>query len=367
MQAPLSRENMIRGVILFTLFTVVGLVLSFLWTQGSQDLREGAEELRQVFQEMRYEYLLGAIIFMFVDWLAGGLRYHIFIKIVSPTIQFKDSFRAIMSTICVSAITPFQTGGVGHLYIYARSGVPFSGAITAGIAAFLSTLVVLICAAGGILLFTPTTLPDGTTWISFFSFLIFGLVFLTFLLLLFKPEIVTKIIYWLTDLIGRRFKPIAPFMERIKLKVEQISVEHKTFARSLIREHKWTCFLSLLLTCVFLLARVIGGYYILRAFNTSASIWDLCIVEMLYNFVVLFAPTPGASGFAEGTKSLLMKTLVVERVITPFVLLTRFFAVYCGVILGGIIISVQLTKDLNTNKEDLSKNITHQPIINPTE
>ena len=367
MQAPLSRENMIRGVLLFTLFTVVGLVLSFLWTHGSQDIREGAEELRQVFLHMRYEFLIGAALFMVVDWLCAGLRYHVFIQIVAPSIKFRNSFRAILATICVSAITPFQTGGVGHLYIYARSGVPFSGALTAGIASFLSTLVILICAAGGILLFMPATIPDGTTWISLFSFLIFGLVFITFILLLFKPEIVTRIFCWLTDQVGRRFKPFAPLMDKVNSKVEQVSVEHKTFARSLIREHKWTCLFSLLLTCAFLFARIVGGYYVLRAFNTEVAIWDLCIVEMLYNFVVLFAPTPGASGFAEGTKSLLMKTLVVERVITPFVLLTRFFAVYCGVILGGIIISLQLAKDLRTNKKVKSKHATPQPHINPLE
>lgn len=367
MLAPLSRENMIRGVLLFTLFTVVGLVLSFLWTHGSQDLREGAEELRQVLLNMRYEFLLGAAFFMLVDWVCGGLRYHVFIRIVAPTMKFRDSFRAVLATICVSAITPFQTGGVGNLYIYVRSGAPFSGALTAGIAAFLSTLVILICAAGGILLFMPATIPEGTTWISLFSFLIFGFVFITFLLLLFKPEIVTRTICWLTDLVGRRFKPAAPLMEKVNSKVEQISDEHKTFARSLIRNHKWTCFLSLLFTCAFLFARIVGGYYVLRAFNTEVALWDLCIVEMLYNFVVLFAPTPGASGFAEGTKSLLMKTLVIERVITPFVLLTRFFAVYCGVIFGGIVITLQLTKDLRTKKKDIPKDVSPKPVINPLE
>lgn len=360
MQAPLSRENMIRGALLFTLFTVVGLILSFLWTHGSQDLREGAEEFHQVLMDMRYEFLLGAALFMFLDWLCGGLRYHVFIRIVAPTMKFRDSFRAALATVCVSAITPFQTGGVGNLYIYVRSGAPFSGALTAGIASFLSTLVILILAAGGILLFMPATIPDGTTWISLFSFLIFGLVFITFLLLLFKPEIVTRIFCWLTDQVGRRFKPFAPLMDKVNTKVEQISVEHKTFARSLIRDHKWTCFLSLLLTCGFLFARIVGGYYVLRAFNIKVSLWDLCIVEMLYNFVVLFAPTPGASGFAEGTKSLLMKTLIDVKFITPFVLLTRFFAVYCGVIFGGIVITLQLTKDLRTKRKDITKDVSPQ-------
>ena len=364
MQTPMSRENMIRGVMLFTLFTLVGLFLSFVWS-GTQDIKSGAEEFKLVFLEMQYEFLIGACVCMILDWLCAGFRFHVFIRVVTPTIKFRNSFRAILATICVSAITPFQTGGVGHLYIYARSGVPLSGAITAGIAAFLSTLVILIFSAGGIFLLNPSSIPEGTVWISLFSFLIFGLVFAIFLLLLFKPEIMFRIFYWIIDKAGRRFKPIAPFLERAKLKAEQITSEHKTFAKTLIRDHKWTCVLSLFLTCGFLMARVVGGYYVIRAFNAHASLWDLVIVEMLYNFVVLFVPTPGASGVAEITKNGLMQNLIPKKLITPFVLLTRFFAVYCGVVIGGIIIGLQLAKDLERNKKGMVENAMPQVQVRP--
>ena len=355
MQAPMSRENMIRGVLLFMLFTLVGLLLSFFWS-GTQDIKSGTEDVGQVFANLRYEFLIGACVCMVLDWLCGGLRFHIFVRLVSPTIRVRDSFRAVLATLCVSAITPFQTGGVGHLYIYARSGVPLSGAITAGIVAFLSTLVVLILSAGGIFLLDPGSIPEKSAWISLFSFLIFGLVFITFLLLLFKPEIVFRFFNWLSGLAGRRFKPIAPFLARATLKVEQLATEHKTFARTLLRDHKQTCVLSLLLTCGFFGARIVGSYFVVKALNKHVALWDLCVVGMLLNFVVLFAPTPGASGFAEGTTSLLMKNLIHGKLITPFVLLTRFFTVYCAVIVGGIVIGLQLAKDIRKNREDMAEN-----------
>lgn len=354
MQAPMSRENMIRGVILFTLFTLVGLLLSFVWS-GTQDIKSGAEDLKQVFLQMRYKFLIGTCVCMFVDWLCAGLRFHIFVRLVTPTIRVRDSFRAVLATLCVSAITPFQTGGVGHLYIYARSGVPLSGAITAGIVAFLSTLVILILSAGGILLLDPSSLPKETTLISLLGFVIFGLVFTTFLLLLFKPEIVLRIFNWLCSVVGQRFKPVAPFLKRATSKVEQLITEHKTFATTLLRYHKWTCVLSLFLTCGFFGARIVGSYFVVKAFNENVALWDLCIVGMLLNFVVLFMPTPGASGFAEGTTSLLMKNLIPEIFITPFVLLTRFFTVYCAAVVGGIVIGFQLAKDFRKNKKDIAE------------
>lgn len=354
MQAPMSRENMIRGVILFTLFTLVGLFLSFVWS-GTQDLKSGAEDLKQVFLQMQYKFLIVTCVCMFIDWFCAGLRFHIFVQLVTPTIRFRDSFRALLATLCVSAITPFQTGGVGHLYIYARSGVPLSGAITAGIVSFLSTLVILILAAGGILFLEPSSLPKETTLISLLGFVIFGLVFTTFLLLLFKPEIVLRIFNWLCNVVGQRFKPVAPFLNRATSKVEQLITEHKTFATTLLRHHKLTCMLSLLLTCGFFSARIVGSYFIVKAFDKHVSLWDLGVVGMLLNFVVLFMPTPGASGFAEGTTSLLMKNLIPGIFITPFVLLTRFFTVYCPVVIGGIVISLQLAKDFKLSKKDVAE------------
>ena len=136
--------------------------------------------------------LLGACLCMFVDWVFGALRFHIFIRIVKPDIRFWDSLRANLATLCVSCITPFQTGGVGHLYIYARAGVPLSGAITSGIICFLSTITTLIFFAVGIAGLDPPFLSKGATWLSLLSCVMFSLAFVGFLLLLFKPEIVFR-------------------------------------------------------------------------------------------------------------------------------------------------------------------------------
>ncbi len=355
MQAPISRENMIRGVFLLLLFTLVGLLLVFLWsdtsdTSESQDLNSRLEELKQVFLNLQVKFLIGAGVCMLIDWFCGGLRFHIFVRIVAPSIRFRDSFRAILATICVSAITPFQTGGVGHLYIYARSGVPLSGAITAGIVAFLSTLVILILSAGGILIIDPSSMPEQATLILILSFLIFSLVFIAFLLLLFKPDIIFRLFNWLTQLVGRKLKPLAPFLKRATLKVEEITTEHKSFAITLLRQHRWTCVLSLFLTCGFFGARIVGSYFVVKALDADATLWELCVVGMLLNFIVLFAPTPGASGVAEVTTKPLMENLILGKLITPYVMLTRFFTVYCAVIIGGVIIGLQLAKDFRIRK-----------------
>ena len=339
----LNRENAVRGTILFILCTFAGLFLSFLWS-GSQDIK-------QVFREMRVEMLLGACLCMFADWLFGALRFHVFIRKVTPAIRFRDSFRANVATLCVSAITPFQTGGVGHLYIYARAGVPLSGAITSGIICFLSTLITLILSAGGIAWLDPPFLPKGTTWISLFSFVMFGLVFGAFLLLLFKPGVIFRFFHYLCDAVQRRFTRLTPILERATSRVEQLVTEHKTFTTLFLREHKLICALSVPLTCGFLGARIVGSYVVVQALNGDTTVWELCIIGLVLNFVVLFAPSPGASGVAEIVTVVLMESLIAKELIPLFVLLTRFFSIYCAVVVGGIVIGLQVAKDFRNPKK----------------
>ena len=338
----LNRENVVRGTLLFLVCTFAGLFVSFLWS--------GGQDIKQVFREMQTEMLLGACLCMFVDWLFGALRFHIFIRKVMPTIRFRDSIRANLATLCVSAITPFQTGGVGHLYIYARAGVPLSGAITSGIICFLSTLITLILGAGAILWLDPPFLPKGATWVSLFSFLTFGLVFTSFLLLLFKPEIVFRFFHWLCAAAQRRFPRFAPVLARATLKMEQLTTEHKTFATMFLRDHKWTCALSVPLTCGFIGARIVGSYIVAQALNGDTTLWELSVIGLVLNFIVLFAPSPGASGVAEVVTVGLMENLLSKDLILLFVLLTRFFSIYCAVVVGGIIIGAQVTKDFRKNK-----------------
>ena len=342
MQEFLSRENVARGTIFFVLCTFAGLFLSFLWG--------GTQETKQVFREMQVEMLLGTCLCMFVDWLFGALRFHIFIRKVHPEIRFRDSLRANLATLCVSCLTPFQTGGIGHLYIYTRTGVPLSGAITSGIICFLSTITMLIFFAGGIAWLDPPFLPKGTIWVSLFSCLMFGLTFTGFLLLLFKPDLVFRFFHWLCNVVQRRFTRLTPILKRVTSKVEALVTEHKSFAIMFLRHHKGACALSLFLTCGFFGARIVGSYIVVKALNGEATLWELSVVGLLLNFVVLFAPSPGASGIAEVVTLGLMENLIPKGLIPLYVLLTRFFAIYCAVVVGGIVISLQLAKDFRKSK-----------------
>ena len=350
--APISRETAVRGTLLFLFCTFAGLFVSFLWG--------GTQDIKRVFNEMRWQLLLGACVCMFVDWMFGALRFHVFVRHVTPGIKFRDSLRANLATLCISCITPFQTGGVGHLYIYSRVGVPLSGAITSGIICFLLTLGTLIFCAGGIAGLNPPFLPTGAAWVSVFSFLMFSLVLTGFLLLFFKPWIVFRFFYSICRIVQRRSTRLAPIVERAVSKVEGLVIEHKAFATMFIRHHKWTCGLGVLLTCGFFGARIVGSYIVVKALNGDATLWELSVTGLLLNFVVLFAPSPGASGVAEVVTVGLMENLIGKALIPLYVLLTRFFTVYCAVVIGGIVISLQLAKDIGKDQKGTAEDAVPQ-------
>lgn len=338
----LSRKNLIRGVIFFTLCTLGGLCLSFLWS--------GVEDVGRVLRTMQVENLLLAALCMFADWICGSLRFYIFVSKMSPKVTFADSLRANLATLCVSGVTPFQTGGVGHLYIFTRTGVPLSGAVTTGIICFLGTLSILMLSAGYVLWLDPPFLPRGITLVSRYSLLVFMLVFTGFLLLLLKPRIIQSPLKGLAVFLATRFPFIGTRFERITVKLEALITEHQAFTRLFISHHKGTCVLGLLLTLGFFACRFVGGYVVVKALGGSATLWEMSVAGMILNFVTLFAPSPGASGIAEITSVLLMKNLMRPELVGLWTLLTRFFTVYCAVGIGGVVLGSQLTKDLKANE-----------------
>ena len=338
----LSRKNLIRGVLFFTLCTLGGLCLIFLWS--------GVQDIGEVLRTMQVETLLLACLCMFADWLCGSLRFHIFVSKMAPKVRFADSLRANLATLCVSGVTPFQTGGIGHLYIFTRTGVPLSAAMTTGIICFLCTLSILMLAAGYVLWLNPPFLPRGITLVSRYSLLVFALVFTGFLLLLLKPQIIQAPLKGLGAFLGNWFPAIGILFERITVRLEALITEHQAFTRMFISHHKGTCLLSLLLTIGFFACRFVGGYVVVKALGGSATLWEMCAAGMILNFVTLFAPSPGASGIAEITSVLLMRNLIRPELVGLWTLLTRFFTIYCAVGIGGVVLGSQLTKDLKANQ-----------------
>ncbi len=339
----LSRRNIIRGTLFFTVCTIIGLSISFLWSD--------TEKIGPVLRSIRVDLLFLSALCMCSDWLSGATRLHIFARKMSPRVTFFDSIRAGLASVCVGGITPLQTGGVAHIYIYNRVGVPVSGGITIGIITFIGTLAFLILAVSGVMWWNPYVLPKQITLVSHYSVLMFIIVFLLFVLMVIKPE---ALLYPLARLrLPQRqgFRFISRVLEKLTLKLERLILEHKAFTRMFITEHKKVWMLTLILSGGIYISRFICGYLIVLALGGDAPFWDVVAIQVIIQFVTLFAPSPGASGIAEFLTAVLMENLLPDGAVGIYTLLMRFFICYAAIAVGGVVLISQLAKDFNQQKQ----------------
>ncbi|RKU12792.1 hypothetical protein C6502_05450 [Candidatus Poribacteria bacterium] len=338
----LNPKNFARGTLFFILCTIVGLYLSF--------LRSDTANIGIVLRSMNEKFLLLAVLCMFCDWLSGGARLYIFVRRMSPHVTFLHGLRANLATLCIGGITPFQTGGLGHLYIFNRAGVPFSGIVTTGVISFIGTLTFLMLSTGYVVQRAPDFLPKAITLVSQYSLLMFAFTLFVFLLLLIKPETILLPLTRIQLPERRGFRLAANILDRLILTLENVIVEHKAFTRMFVTEHKLVCLLSFVFTMGIYTSRFVGGYVIVRALGGDAPFWHVIAVQVIISFVTLFAPSPGASGISEFLIAILMKPLLHSGALGLYALITRFFTTYCAVAVGGIVLMTQLTKDLR-NRE----------------
>ena len=345
----LSRKNITRGFLFFGLCTVIGLCASFFWS----DTKNIGADLRS----LQGKYILLAALCMLVDWLFGGARIHIFCRKMTTGLTFLDGIRANLATICVGGITPFQTGGVGHIYIYSRVGVPVAGCITAGIISFTGTLIFLFLSAAYVAWQAPDFLPKGITLVSRYTLLMFALFLSFFLLMAVKPKVFLIPLTLIRFPDRRGFHFATKVLNRLVTTLGKLITEHATFTRMFITDHKGVCVVSFLCTAGIYASRFTGGYVIVRALGGDAPFWHVIAIQSILHFVTLFAPSPGASGIAEVLTVIFMGNLLVGHTGGLYSLLTRFFTTYCGVVVGGIVLVSQLAKDLDwqSNKETQAK------------
>ena len=334
----LNRKNFVRGTLFFILCTVVGLYVSFLWS--------GTANIGFVLRSIRGKFLFFGILCMFADWLSGSARFYIFARKMSPRVTFLDSIRANLATICVGGITPFQTGGVGHIYIFNRVGVPVSGGMTTGILTFIGTLIFLILSTGYAVWQAPDFLPRGIKFVTQYSLLMFVVVLSLFLFMVIKPEAILFPLIRIQLPRRRGFRLAAKVLDRLVLTLEKLILEHKAFTRMFIREHKMVCALNFVFSAGIYVSRFVGGYVVVRALGGDALFWHVIAAQVILTFVTLFAPSPGASGIAEFLIAVLMKPLLAPEAIGLYALILRFFTTYCGIGVGGVVLVSQLTQDL---------------------
>jgi uncharacterized protein (TIRG00374 family) len=97
-----------------------------------------------------------AAFLMVTQWCLNALRFKILLNSLDNKVSFATSFKAFMSNVFMSAITPSQTGGGPmQIYVLSRSGVSISRAFAGCLMGAVLTVVSLLSTTLAILILAP--------------------------------------------------------------------------------------------------------------------------------------------------------------------------------------------------------------------
>jgi len=338
-----SSRTILKGLKWFIIFTVIGTGTILWWKRPtSASILQG--NLDWVFA--------GLIIpLVAVDYLLGGLRFRLFFdgKIL-PFISIWDCMRSNWANLFMSVVTPFNTGGgPAQLYILWRKGAKIADSLLVSMINFIATLCFLLMASMAALLLLPDDLfgvkLERLIQISFV--LIFGLSFIMIMVMVF-PGICTTLIEHLFRLVPIRSKTAESFKTKVLDILKGEALRFGTNFALIRRDKKGILILNLIITIWLYFNKFLIGYLIARALMQLVPFGIFIGLEILNYFVVLLAPTPGASGIAELSSVWVMERVISGEVLFLFATLWRFFTVFIAACIGGAVLFFEVPGNLKS-------------------
>ncbi len=275
---------------------------------------------------------------LFFYFIFDALRLFCVLKTLQADISFLAVYKLVFINIFISNITPMATGGgVAQVYFLQQKGIPL-GKSSAGIVIRTLLSASMLFVSVPIILFNNNALinllPGNTIFIYVSIFITLYIGF--FYILIFKIKILMKFFYIILHFLNskhllsrKRYRKILKYIfENLKLFSEDLGY--------FIQGKNLYVFSSFLFTFIFLLAEFSFSYLLLRAMGYDIPFTRIIYLQVLVTFIMYFAPTPGASGVAEGGFSLLFANLVSKKDIFPLLFYWRFFTKYIGIFIGII-------------------------------
>lgn len=340
--------NLKNVLIYFSIFVLISAAALFIIYEF---FAEGTN-LQQIF-DFPLEILVSLIVLLFFYFLFDGLRLFAVLKTLEADISFFEIYKLVFINLFISNITPLASGGgVAQVYFLQNKGVPLGKSSAATLIRTLLATTMLFIGAPLVLLTNENmmALVPGNSVVYYFGAFL-GLYLLFFYILIFKSRFLKKTIYRI--LYSLKSKKILS-RSRYKKVLKYLFDNLELFTRDLIffiYGRKIYVFLSFIFTVIFLVSEFSFSYLLLNGMGYDASFGYVITLQIVVVFLMYFAPTPGASGVAEGGYSLLFTQFVARKDIFPLLFYWRFFTKYVGILIGVIIFFKLILKGESTDEE----------------
>jgi uncharacterized protein (TIRG00374 family) len=327
-----------RGIILFVIITLISFTVLFLYTNTGETL--------EAFKQIQIKFIFFALSLAFLDWWLGGMRNHIFARLIKPGISQRVCWDANLANIFIGAVTPSQTGGgPAQLYVLHRRGIKLADGIAISVINFISTLIFFPVSAGLAFYILRNQEIDPTLYLFIKSgFFFFTTVFIVILISLIIPKKMGVVIDLLADFIGRFSKNAMLKTKAANVKITAQLLSYHDTMILFLRKKPHLLILSLVMTFVMYFNKYSIAFVLLLGLGINADFLTVIAIQALIFFILYFAPSPGGSGIAELAIALLMAQIIPDSMLTSFTLLHRAFLLFIPAIIGAFIMLRELKK-----------------------
>ncbi|SEB09585.1 lysylphosphatidylglycerol synthase transmembrane domain-containing protein [Pedobacter hartonius] len=333
-----NKNVIYKGCLWLGLITIASVAVIFFYHHTGDTM--------MALTHIKLKYILICLVMVFADLMLGSWRNHIFIRKLNPELSHWVSFKANVANMFMGAVTPFHGGaGPAQLYVYNRHGVKLLDGFVVSLINMGATLLFMPLAGIFAILLMNDQLESGMVLTLLkYGFSVFSVFLIVFMLAFWKPIVVGRQILRLAGLFG------SVWPSR-KLKAEQWGeksfnniLNYQQICKKLLKEHPFLFPLSLVITTLLYLNKYCMQYVILLGLGVQTELLQVISIQVLIQFMIYFAPSPGGSGFAEAGIAVLFARIVPASVLSVFTLLQRTFLLFFPALIGAYVV-ISLLKD----------------------
>lgn len=327
-----NKKTVLKGSLWFALLTVAATAGIFFYAKTGDTLR--------ALSTIRFKYVIICLGMVFIDLMLGSWRNHIFARKLKPGLSHWVSFRANVANMFMGAVTPFHGGaGPAQLYVYNRYGLPVLDGFIISLVNMGATLLFMPLAGLFAIWAMKNQLDTGLIPVLLrYGFTVFLLFLIGFLMAFWRPS-------WIAFLLQRLIAGIIKVLPAKKDRLNSWSakcydniLKYQQISKKLLGDHPFLFPLSLLLTTVLYLNKYGMQYVILLGLGIHPQLSEVISIQVLIQFMIYFAPSPGGSGFAEASIAVLFSRLIPRGILPLFTLLQRSFLLFFPAMIGACVV-----------------------------
>lgn len=336
-------------VLAYTIFTLIFIVTSYLSVLFIQEHFNGETSLF-VFKSLSPRILLILSILLIFYFSLDALRFLYILKTLQIDIDLGYLFKLTFINIFLSNITPFATGGgFAQIYFLNKRHVSIGDATAATtiktmlpIIFFFITTPIILATDREFFKIVPSS--NNLIYVLFLV-IIYILAIYGFYKILKNTNIIKKNLCRVLDLLEHKKiiskSKLDKFKNNCFLQIDIFALNIKKF----LMGRKQYILLSIIFMILHLFILFIFPVILMAGLDSDLSTGDIISMQILLTFITYFAPTPGATGVAEGGFILMFSSFVKKNDIASLTFLWRFFTVYLGMLIGLLIFYLEIVKN----------------------